>query len=162
MRFRYVLVSAAAVLLLGASPASGAGIGSFALTATSPHPSAGYAPTFTGNGRLGIRVPAIGQGYVGGTVPSQAELAGFYAKPTHPPNASESVQQRASIPDWSALTFKDGGTAFSLSRGKVTAWRQTVDLHTGIITTAATWRAPDGHVTRLRYQVLTDRADQWL
>ncbi|HZO79542.1 MAG TPA: glycosyl hydrolase family 65 protein [Solirubrobacteraceae bacterium] len=162
MRFRYVLVSAAAVLLLGASPASGAGIGSFALTATSPHPSTGYAPTFTGNGRLGIRVPAIGQGYVGGTVPSQAELAGFYAKPTHPLNASESVQQRASIPDWSALTFKDGGTAFSLSRGKVTAWRQTVDLHTGIITTTATWRAPDGHVTRLRYQVLTDRADQWL
>src|SRR5581483_10296588 len=100
--------------------------------------------------------------YVGGTVPSQAELAGFFAKPTHPLNASESVQQRASIPDWSALTFKDGGTAFSLSRGKVTAWRQTVDLHTGIITTTATWRAPDGHVTRLRYQVLTDRADQWL
>src|ERR1700759_2387292 len=106
MRVRYVFALAAAVLLLGAPSAFGAGVGSFALTATSPRTATGYAPTFTGNGRLGIRVPATGQGYVGGTVPSQAELAGFYAKPSHPPEASESVQQRASIPDWSALTFK--------------------------------------------------------
>ena len=99
---------------------------------------------------------------MGGSVPTQAELAGFYAKPTNPPKASESVQQRASIPNWTALTFRDGATAFSLSSGKVTNSRQTIDLRTGIITTDATWRAPDGHVTRLRYEVLTDRADQWV
>ena len=28
----------------------------------------------------------------------------------------------------------------------------------GVITTSATWTAPDGHVTKLAYQVLTDRA----
>ncbi len=136
--------------------------GSFVLTATAPTTAAHYAPTFTGNGRLGIRVPPTGQGYEGGSVPTQAELAGFYAKPTHAPKASESVQQRASIPDWSALRFSVGGKTFSLSSGKVTGWRQSIDLRTGIITTEATWRAPDGRATRLRYQVLTDRADQWI
>ena len=40
-----------------------------------------YAPTFTGNGLLGVRVPPSGQGYAGGTVPAQSELAGFYALP---------------------------------------------------------------------------------
>ncbi len=144
----------------GALP--GQATGSFVLTATAPTAAAHYAPTFTGNGRLGIRVPASGQGYEGGSVPTQAELAGYYAKPTHPPNASESVQQRASIPDWSALKFNVGGKTFSLSTGKVMGWRQSIDLRTGIITTGATWQAPDGRVTRLRYQVLTDRADQWI
>jgi hypothetical protein len=53
--------------------------GSFLLTVRSM--KAPYAPTFTGNGLLGIRVPATGEGYAGGTVPAQSELAGFYAKP---------------------------------------------------------------------------------
>ncbi len=141
--------------------AAGGG-GAFVLTATSPKPSAGYAPTFTGNGRLGIRVPATGQGYAGGSVPSQAELAGFYAKPSRPAEASEVPQQRANIPTWSALPFSDGGQAFSPTRGRTTGWRQSIDLHTGIITTSATWHAPDGHVTNLVYQVLTDRAGQYL
>jgi trehalose/maltose hydrolase-like predicted phosphorylase len=38
-----------------------------------------------------------------------------------------------------------------VSSGKVSGWRQTIDLRTGIITTEATWRTPDGRVTRLRY-----------
>ena len=136
--------------------------GAFVRTATSPKPKTGYAPTFTGNGRLGIRVPATGQGYSGGSVPSQAELAGFYAKPARPAKASESPQQRANIPTWSGLGFSDGGQTFSLRTGRTTGWRQSIDLHTGTISTSATWRAPDGHVTGLDYQVLTDRASQYL
>ncbi len=163
---KYGLPLAAGIALFLAPPAigstPGSASGSFVLTATAPTAAAHYAPTFTGNGRLGIRVPPTGQGYEGGSVPTQAELAGFYAKPTHAPKASESVQQRASIPDWSTLAFGVGGKTFSLSTGKVTGWRQSIDLRTGIITTDATWRAPDGRVTRLRYQVLTDRANQWL
>jgi trehalose/maltose hydrolase-like predicted phosphorylase len=136
--------------------------GAFVRTATSPKPSAGYAPTFTGNGRLGIRVPATGQGYAGGSVPSQAELAGFYAKPSRPAKVSESPQQRANIPDWSGLSFSDAGQPFSLGRGRTTGWRQSIDLHTGTIATSATWTAPDGHVTKLTYQVLTDRASEYV
>src|ERR1700754_3817016 len=93
----------AAVMALCAS--SAAASGSFVLTATSPATSSGYAPTFTGNGLLGVRVPPTGQGYAGGTVAPPSELAGSYAKPTKPKTASEGVQQRANIPTWSTLTF---------------------------------------------------------
>jgi trehalose/maltose hydrolase-like predicted phosphorylase len=138
----------------GARASAAADAGSFVLTATNTGST--YAPTFTGNGELGVRVPAVGQGYAGGTVPAQSELAGFYAQP------AGMVQQRANIPTWSTLTFSDGGQAFSLSSGQTSNWRQSIDLHTGIVTTTATWTAPDGHVTDLRYQVLTDRARKYV
>ncbi len=91
-------------------------------------------------------------------MPAQSELAGFYAKPTKPLKPSDAVQQRANLPTWSTLAFSDGGAAFSLLTGRSTGWRQSIDLHTGIIETSATWHAPDGHVTKLDFQVLTDRA----
>jgi hypothetical protein len=93
-----------------ASSAQAAGqpsAGAFVLTANTPGGT--YAPTFTGDGMLGVRVPPAGQGYAGGTVPSQSELAGFYAQVSGSPKASDNVQQRANIPTWSTLTFSDGG-----------------------------------------------------
>lgn len=122
------------------------------LPADRHHDRAGLRPPFTGNGELGIRVPPAGQGYAGGAVPTQSELAGFYAQP------SGGVQQRANIPTWSTLTYSDGGSPFGLSSGHVTGWRQSLDLRTGVIDTSAEWTAPDGHVTGLSYRVLTDRA----
>jgi trehalose/maltose hydrolase-like predicted phosphorylase len=140
-----------------ASAAAGSSnAGSFVLSARSPATSSGYAPTFTGNGLLGVRVPPAGQGYAAGTVPAQSELAGFYAKPSTG-TVSNRVQQRANIPTWSTLTFADGGQVFSTKVGKTSSWRQSIDLHTGIISTTARWTAPDGHVTDITYQVLTDR-----
>ena len=144
--------------LFGASAAAGAATnsGSFVLTATST--GSRYAPTFTGNGLLGVRVPPAGQGYAGGTVPAQSELAGFYAKPAIG-KAPERVQQRANIPTWSALSFADGGRAFSPFKvGKTSGWRQSIALGTGVISTTARWTAPDGHVTDIAYRVFTDRA----
>jgi trehalose/maltose hydrolase-like predicted phosphorylase len=111
-----------------------------------------YAPTFTGNGYLGVRVPPAGQGYAGGSVPTESTLAGFYAQ------APGQVQQRANLPAWSTLAFSDGGQQFSLGTGQVSGWQQQLDLHTGVISTTATWTAPDGHVTDLRYDLFTDRA----
>jgi trehalose/maltose hydrolase-like predicted phosphorylase len=140
-----------------APPASA---GAFVLTANSPGGT--YAPTFTGNGMLGVRVPPSGQGYAGGTVPAQSELAGFYAWPTGSPKVSQDVQQRANIPTWSTLTFGDGGQTFTVPGPGVSNWRQSLDLRTGIVTTTARWTAPDGHVTDLTYQVLTDRASQFV
>ena len=130
------------------------GSGSYLLTATNTGET--YAPTFTGNGELGIRVPSAGQGYAGGAVPSQAELAGFYAEPPG------GVQQRANLPTWSALTFSDRGQPFSLATGTTKQWHQSIDLRTGVVTTNALWTAPDGHLTHLTYQVLTDRAGSHL
>jgi trehalose/maltose hydrolase-like predicted phosphorylase len=172
-RFRMLLTSGAALgfamalvtgtgLLAVPAMASGAGAiprdypgaaGTYVLTATDPG-SPSYAPTFTGNGMLGVRVPADGQGYAGGSVPAQSELAGFYAQPPG------GVQQRANIPTWSTLTFSDGGQPFSLSTGQTTDWRQSLDFHTGVVSTTARWTAPDGHVTDLSYEMLTDRARQ--
>jgi trehalose/maltose hydrolase-like predicted phosphorylase len=154
-----VLVTVATTAALAVLPTESVGAqpvpaparaGAFVLTAT--HRGGSYAPTFTGNGYLGVRVPPKGQGYAGGTVPAQSEVAGFYAQPPG------DVQQRANLPTWSSLGFGDGTDNFALNRGTVTGWRQQLDLHDGVITTSAEWHAPDGHVTDLTYQVFTDRA----
>jgi trehalose/maltose hydrolase-like predicted phosphorylase len=167
VRARITIVALLLAAATGAGTAQAAGVagnsGSFKLTARSTTAASGYAPTFTGNGLLGVRVPAAGQGYAAGKVPAQSELAGFYAKPSTG-KASERVQQRANIPTWSTLTFADGGHAFSPSgspsarAGKVSGYRQSIDLRTGIVTTHARWTAPDGHTTTITYQVLTSRA----
>ena len=166
-RMTAAVAVAGTVIGVAAGAAQGASLpgnsGSFELTARSTSVASGYAPTFTGNGLLGVRVPAAGQGYAGGTVPAQSELAGFYAKPSTG-KASERVQQRANIPTWSTLTFADGGHVFSPSgrpgAGKVSGYRQTIDLHTGVVTTHARWTAPNGHVTTISYEVLTSRASE--
>lgn len=85
-------------------------------------------------------------------MPTQSELAGFYAQPPG------GVQQRANIPTWSTLTFSDGGQALTLARGHTSGWRQSINLRTGVVTTTSHWTAPDDHVTDLSYEVLTDRA----
>jgi trehalose/maltose hydrolase-like predicted phosphorylase len=136
----------------GAAVDPAGGTGSYLLTAMNTGPE--YAPTFTGNGELGVRVPPDGQGYEGGDVPTQSELAGFYSQPPG------GIQQRANIPTWSTLTFSDAGQAFALTSGNTRDWRQSIDLRTGVITTTARWTAPDGHVTVLSYEVLTDRSRQ--
>jgi trehalose/maltose hydrolase-like predicted phosphorylase len=143
---------AAAVAAIGTpvGAAAAGGSGAYVLTATSPDGT--YAPTYTGNGYLGIRVPPAGQGWHGGSVPANAELAGFYARPPG------DVQQRANLPMWSTLGLVVGGARFSPDAGMVSGWRQRLDLHTGVITTTVRWTAPGGRVTDLRYDVFTDRA----
>jgi trehalose/maltose hydrolase-like predicted phosphorylase len=158
--FAFLVVGGALVFAPAAWAAPATNAGAFTLTANSPGGT--YAPTFTGNGMLGVRVPPSGQGYAAGTVPAQSELAGFYAWPTGSPTVSQNVQQRANIPTWSTLTFSDGGQPFTVPGPGVSNWRQSIDLHTGVVTTSARWTAPDGHVTDLNYQVLTDRASQFV
>jgi trehalose/maltose hydrolase-like predicted phosphorylase len=146
----------AVVAALLAPAASGAGHPSggnaFQLTARSSKPPK-YAPTFTGDGVLGVRVPPEGQGYAAGTVPALSELAGFYARP------KGEVQQRANIPTWSTLRFYDKGRRWRPEDvGGGGHWRQTVDLRTGVITTTGHVEYFTGDATDLRYEVLTDRA----
>jgi trehalose/maltose hydrolase-like predicted phosphorylase len=152
VRTRVLALSLALVALLAVPAVAGAKSGSDDFTLTATKIGSTYAPTFTGNGLLGVRVPPAGQGYAKGTVPAQSELAGFYAQP------KGEVQQRINIPTWSTLTFSDGGKAFDPKGAGTKRWRQALDLKTGIVTTTATWKAPNGHVTDLTYEVLTDRA----
>ncbi|HKC27229.1 MAG TPA: glycosyl hydrolase family 65 protein [Jatrophihabitans sp.] len=149
-----LLTPALAAADSSASTPAASSAGAYLLTATNRGSS--YAPTFTGNGYLGVRVPAAGQGYAAGTVPAQSEVAGFYAQPPG------DVQQRANIPTWSTLGFGDGTDNFALNSGTVTGWRQQLNLHDGVITTSARWQAPDGHVADLKYQVFTDRARKYV
>ncbi|MGI8506654.1 MAG: glycosyl hydrolase family 65 protein [Solirubrobacteraceae bacterium] len=158
-RFGVVAWATLALPVLAASAASAASAATGAYVLEARSPGGHYAPTFTGNGFLGVRVPATGQGYAGGSVPAQSELAGFYAKPTKPKKISDAVQQRANIPTWSTLLFGDGTQVFSTKQGQTTGWRQSIDLHTGVVTTSATWKASDGHAAKLVYRVLTNRAD---
>ncbi len=160
VRIRVLVISLAlgAALVLPAGAGAVRGAGNFTPTATDPG-AKGYAPTFTGNGLLGVRVPPAGQGYAPGTVPALSELAGFYAQP------KGEVQQRANIPTWSTLTFGDASGAtfrpeerFAPGRSGTKKWRQTLDLRTGVVTTKASWADPEGHETDLTYEVLTDRA----
>ena len=160
----------ASSLLVAAALPGGAGAkglpgnsGSFSLTARNPR-APSYAPTFTGNGLLGVRVPPQGQGYDagtgygGGAVPADSELAGFYARNVRAPKGSERVQQRANLPTWSTLELAVGGHAFAPTAKDTRDYSQTLDLRTGVITTHGVWTAPDGHTTELTYRLLTDRA----
>ena len=93
--------------VVASSPASSGGTGAYVLTARDP--GAGYAPTFTGNGELGVRVPVTGQGYAGGSVPAQSELAGFYAQPQQPNGYR--VQVSTNGQDWTTVATVTGGHA---------------------------------------------------
>ena len=136
--------------------------GSFVLTATNTGRAPEYSPTFTGNGLLGVRVPPPARDTPAGRFrPSQSWRASTPSRPSQDVKG-DGVQQRANIPTWSTLTFADGGQPFSLSAGTTTGWRQSLDLHTGVITTSATWKAPDGNITKLSYQVFTDRGNAHL
>ena len=115
-RLPVVLAAAAAVAVLPqfatlAAHAAAAGAGSYVLTATGP--GGNYAPTFTGNGYLGVRVPPTGQGHAGGAVPAESTQAGFYAQ------APGQVQQRANLPTWSTLTFGPGPRSRSATAGRL-------------------------------------------
>ncbi len=151
------LVTVCVLLGTGAAlfPGQASAAGSFTLSTTNPN-SPRYAPTFTGNGLLGVRVPATGQGYAGGTVPAQSELAGFYAKPSTG-KASNQVQQRANIPTWSTLTFADGGATFSprVVTPSAGGSRSTCTPGSSRPARLDGARRPRD---RSRYQVFTDRA----
>ena len=150
-------------------PATGAG---WQLSTTDP---ANRAPTFVGNGYLGLRVPAAGMGDAIGPVPTQTQLAGFYGR------VPGSVEQRADIPTWSTLAFSDGATTYGQLpvgtvacascapapppgpstpewQGTVSNYVQTLDLRRGTLTTRVRWTSPGGHTTDLSYQVFPDRA----
>src|SRR5215212_6830020 len=135
-----------------ALPAAAAAADPFTMTATSY--TSGFSPAYVGNGYVGTRVPAQGMGYVAGaTVPTTTIVAGVWQQ-----TPAQDVVSAAPLPGWDELRFTDGGTDYSLSYGTVSNWTQTVDMHTGAISTSLDWTSPAGHTTHLAYDVLADLA----
>ena len=121
----------------GAGPASaaspGGNGGSFVLTATSPGGT--YAPTFTGNGMLGVRVPPVRPGlrrrHGPRAVRARRLLRQLSDRPALQPGAA--AGQHPDLVDADVL-----GRAARRSRchgPDASGWRQSIDLHTGIVTT---------------------------
>ncbi|MGO2665660.1 glycosyl hydrolase family 65 protein, partial [Mycetocola reblochoni] len=127
------------------------------LTGTDPV-SDSYHPTFTGNGHLGARIPAAGQGFSPAPVPTQFPIAGYYG-------IQDGFQVRASGPAWTGMPLSDEGGAFDAALaaddvdGRIDDYAQSLDLRTGALRTSARWASPSGAVYDLAYTVIADRAD---
>src|SRR5215211_8686530 len=93
-------------------------------------------------------------GYVAGDmVPTTTIVAGVWQQ-----TPAQDVVSAAPLPGWDELRFTDAGTDYALSSGTVSNWTQTVDMHTGAISTSLDWTSPAGHATHLAYDVLADLA----
>ncbi len=139
----------------------------FVLTTTEPG-GPGMAPMFVGNGYLAGRQPFEGQGYAqvqlpgrDEPLPTQSQVHGFFGKavPFTPPGLPPStpVERRAALPAWSTLSYNDGSGNYSLSTGHVEAYRQSLNVRTGTLTTEVTWTSPGGRTVDLTYDVTPDR-----
>src|SRR3954447_1156151 len=134
----------------------------FVLTSTRPG-GPGFAPAFVGNGYLAGRQPAAGQGFDrvkleggGKRLATQSEVQGLYAKTTKKDEGL--IERRAALPAWSRLDYDDGSGRFLLGRGTVRAYHQSLDLHTGTLTTRLIYTSPAGRTTTITYMVTADRA----
>jgi trehalose/maltose hydrolase-like predicted phosphorylase len=129
------------------------------------------AEPYTGNGYIGLRVPAAGMGFLGGLGKvgwpigtkriASAIAAGVYSKVADGTFYKEQKQAIALIPNWSTLNFADESGDYSpatASETNISDYRQTLDLRTGVVTTSGIWTSPGGNRTHFVYRVTTDRA----
>ncbi|MFF9896379.1 discoidin domain-containing protein [Streptomyces longispororuber] len=126
---------------------------------------------FVGNGYLGQRVAPNGSGYTAGDAKTGWPLftprydgsfvSGLYA---HNPRTAGNRQAVAALPTWTPLTVTTGGAGAdtfnsSTRPGRVSAYRQSLLLHCGVVRTSLTWTAADGRRTDLVYEVAADRVN---
>jgi len=125
---------------------------------------------FVGNGYLSQRVPPAGTGYdaTGGKTGfplntpryDGAYVSGLYGQgPTA--QSDQPKHAIAAIPTWSTLAVAVGDQQFgpATPRAQISHYRQTLNVHCGLVRTSLTWTAPDGRATDLVYDVLADRAN---
>ncbi len=151
---------AAAALALGvlASPAAAASSGSYLLTARSSH-SSHYAPTFTGNGLLGIRVPATGEGYAGGS--ARPIRVGRASTPSRPRRrrCRSGCSSGPTSPTWSTLASPTTGRHIRRRRWlRLQAGSSRLISTPGSSPPRARWTAPDTTSPLSPTGCFTDRA----
>nr|WSY52043.1 discoidin domain-containing protein [Streptomyces sp. NBC_00886] len=120
---------------------------------------------YVGNGYLGTRVPPAGAGYAASGEKTGwplytprydgAFVSGLYARG---PANTAGREALAALPTWTGLDVTAGSETYgSGSGGRVTHYRQTLDLRCGYVRTSLTWTAADGRRTDLAYDVLAAR-----
>ncbi|MET7680357.1 glycosyl hydrolase family 65 protein [Streptomyces sp. NPDC005423] len=162
----------AAALLVLPAPVSAAPRRLDACSAPGWAPSAGridpadpYHP-YVGNGYLGTRVPPAGAGYAesGGKTGwplytpryDGTFVSGLYARG---PADTAGREALAALPTWTGLDVTAGSETYGRSTrsGRITHYRQTLNLRCGYVRTTLTWTTTDGRRTELAYDVLTAR-----
>ena len=125
---------------------------------------------YVGNGYLSQRVPPAGMGYdaTGGETGfplntpryDGAFVSGLYG--TGPSAQSDQPKHAiAAVPTWSTLAVATGDQRYGprTPKEQVSNYRQTLNVHCGLVRTSLTWTTPDGRATDLVYDVIADRAD---
>lgn len=119
---------------------------------------------FIGNGYLGLRIPAAGEGYwEGSTAPddssswplrtpryTSALVAGYYGRAAY----------LSALPNWSALTIGDASGRYdplALSASQLSAYHQAVDMQHGVVTTSVVWTSPGGNRAQLTWTIFAHR-----
>ncbi|MEJ7707461.1 MAG: discoidin domain-containing protein [Nocardioidaceae bacterium] len=149
-------VGGAGVVAAQAKCARGPSSDGWQLATTSPAKAAA-APAYAGNGYLGTRVPAAGHGFVGSPVAAETHIAGVWSDVPDVEHGGTFEQGGLNLPGWTRLDLTTGGESY-FSDGKVTCYRQSLDLRRGVISTSSLWQADSGRRTTLRYDVAMDRA----
>ncbi|MGQ4481842.1 discoidin domain-containing protein [Streptomyces sp. SAS_276] len=125
-------------------------------------PTDTYHP-YVGNGYLGTRVPPAGAGYAATGEKTGwplytprydgAFVSGLYARG---PANTAGREALAGLPNWTGLDVTAGAETYG-ARGRVSHYRQALDLRCGYVRTSLTWTTTDGRRTDLVYDVLAAR-----
>ncbi len=131
-------------------------------SATRIDPADTYHP-YVGNGYLGTRVPPAGAGYAASGEKTGwplytprydgAFVSGLYARG---PANTAGREALAGLPNWTGLDVTAGAETYG-DRGRISHYRQALDLRCGSIRTSLTWTTTDGRRTDLVYDVLAAR-----
>src|SRR5579875_2144015 len=148
----------------GYSKMPSAADGTWVLSNTVYEPLNFLQEPFVGNGYLGLRILAIGEGYQGGNLGksgfplftpryTSSLVAGVYA-------STKKTDIIASIPTWSEMDLAIGGHVLNaeVPVGEISRYRQTLDMRRAIVTTSLTWTPSPGKSTSVTFQVLANRA----
>lgn len=151
-------------------PAEGCGGGSEWEMATNKLEPDYTRHAFVGNGYLSQRIPPTGFGYdatgekTGFPLETPrydgAFVAGLYgAGPSA--QAQQPRHSLAAVPNWSTLAVGTDNEQYgpATPSAQISHYRQSLNMHCGLVRTSLTWTAPDGRVTDLIYDVIADRAN---
>ncbi|MFJ3893584.1 glycosyl hydrolase family 65 protein [Streptomyces sp. NPDC090083] len=143
-------------------PRDGCGAPGWTPSATRIDPADTYHP-YVGNGYLGTRVPPAGAGYAASGEKTGwplytprydgAFVSGLYARG---PADTAGREALAGLPNWTGLDVTAGAETYG-DRGRISHYRQTLDLRCGHVRTSLTWTTTDGRRTDLVYDVLAAR-----
>ncbi|MFI1094786.1 NEW3 domain-containing protein [Streptomyces sp. NPDC020917] len=148
----------------GAEPATPSAADPWVLTSTTYSPADYTQEPFVGNGYLAQRLPAIGAGFEGngdlgtGNWPlgnprsTTAIVAGVY-------QTSGKSDSLSTLPSWSDLSFDIDGHVLDakVPASQISQYRQTLDMHSGTVTTSFVWTPETGRSATVTYQVLANR-----